>query len=625
MGRAFRPLPQSSISGRVRSFRLWAVASVLNDAIGVPSRAVRTFAEWVRGVGTCVSDLLQKPATWAIATATLLSTQPASAQTATFLLDRAQLSGAPDDGFMVYRPYQGEETRVYVNGALGFSLNPLRDDNLQEDLRVEGGAPITGQFPVYLSAGLQLQGIIGLNLHIPFTPVQITGATPPPDVGVGITDENAAMNDIRFDGRLMAYESNNRRFRAGMFGAFSIATGSETGFGGDRGATAMLAANAEYDFKSFLLAGHVGPHFRPARGLGVESDLYVGSELRYAVGAYVPLRDNRLRLGAELWGSTGVEELAGESTFFKERNTTIEWLAQARFLVSRDKRTFVNAGGGTRLSNGYGAADLRLLASIGRWWGFQDKEPPAPPPRVRVVPRSDHHAADSDGDGYPDDIDACPDVKEDGKKPNPTDGCPAPADADGDGIPDAKDKCPNEPEDFDGIQDKDGCPEKDADSDAVLDVVDKCPMEPGPPNKDAEKNGCPTLTKVSSDGTVSLMQPIQFQTGLATILPVSFPILDEVVTLMKARGDMKVAVEGHTDSKGAHDYNVKLSDQRAAAVRRYLEGKGIAPSRLTSKGFGPDKPVASNDTDEGRAKNRRVDFVIEGGAAAAQTEDAAWE
>jgi outer membrane protein OmpA-like peptidoglycan-associated protein len=241
------------------------------------------------------------------------------------------------------------------------------------------------------------------------------------------------------------------------------------------------------------------------------------------------------------------------------------------------------------------------------------------------VPRADHHSLDSDGDGYPDDIDECPDIKEDGKKPKPTDGCPAPADADGDGIPDAKDKCPNDPEDFDGIQDKDGCPETDADSDAVLDVVDKCPLEPGPPNKDAAKNGCPTLTKVSSDGTVSLLQPIQFQTGLATILPVSFPILDEVVTLMKARKEMKITVEGHTDSKGAHDYNVKLSDQRAGSVRRYLEGKGIAGSRLTSKGFGPDRPVASNDTDEGRAKNRRVDFVIEGGAAAAQTEDAAWE
>lgn len=579
----------------------------------------------MRGLGACVSDLMQKPAIWAFAFATLFSAEPAAAQTSTFLLDRAQLSGAPDDGFMVYRPYQGEESRAYVSGALGFSLNPLRDGHLQDDLRVEGGAPISGQFPVYLSGGLQLEGIIGFNLHIPFTPVQVTGTAPPADVAVGITDDSGAMNDVRFDARLMAYESNDRRLRAGVFGAFTIATGTETGFGGDRAATALAAANVEYDFKSFLLAAHMGPHFRPSRGLAVESDLFVGSELRYAVGAYVPLRDNRLRLGVELWGSTGLVKLAGESTFFRERNTTIEWLAQGRFLVSKDKRTYVNAGGGTRLSNGYGSADIRLLGSIGRYWGFADKEPPSPPPQVRVVPRADHHALDSDGDGYPDDIDECPDIKEDGKQPNPSDGCPAAADADGDGIPDSKDKCPNDPEDFDGVQDKDGCPEDDADKDGVLDLTDKCPLEPGPPNKDLEKNGCPTLTKVSSDGTVSLLQPIQFQTGLATILPVSFPILDEVVTLMKARSEMKIAVEGHTDSMGARDYNVKLSDQRAGAVRRYLEGKGIASSRVTSKGFGPDRPVASNDTEEGRAKNRRVDFVIEGGAAAAQTEDAAWE
>ncbi len=595
--------------------------------MGVPSCAVSTLRKWMSGVGTKgTAGWIRKPATWGVALATLLAAENASAQTATFLLDRAQLSGAPDDGFMVYRPYQGEESRVYVNGALGFAMNPLRDSHLQEGLRQEGGAPITGQFPVYLSAGLQLQGIIGMNLHVPFTPAQITGSAPPPDVAIGVTDEHAAMNDVRLDGRIMVYESDDRRFRAGLVGAFSIATGTETGFGGDRGATAMAFANAEYDFKSFLLAGHIGPHFRPERGLAAGSDLYVGSELRYAFGAYVPLRDNRVRLGAELWGSTGVVELAGESTFFKERNTTIEWLAQARFLVSKDKRTFFNAGGGTRLSNGYGSADIRLLASIGRWWGFADEEPPSPPPRVHVVDRADHHALDSDGDGYPDDIDECPDVKEDGKKPNPTDGCPAPADADGDGIPDAKDKCPNEPEDFDKIQDKDGCPETDADSDAVLDVVDKCPLEPGPANKDPEKNGCPTLTKLSSDGTVQLLQPIQFATGLATILPVSYPILDEVVTLMKARGEMKIDIEGHTDSRGKHDYNVKLSDQRAGAVRRYLEGKGIDASRLTSKGFGPDRPVASNDTEEGRAKNRRVDFVIKGGAAAAGGgEDDTWE
>lgn len=552
----------------------------------------------------------------------LFSALPAAAQARTFALDRAQVSGAPDDGFMVHRPYLGEETRFYVNGALGFALNPLRDDHLQDDLRLEGGAPMSAQFPVYLSAGLQLQGIVGLAVHIPFTPLQLPGASAQ-SVGVnGLTNYYGAMNDIRFDGRIKVFESNSRKTRVGLLGSFTIPTGREVGFGGDREATAMAAASAEHDFGPFYLTGHVGPHFRPSRSLGGETDLYVSSELRYAIGAFVPLRDDKLRLGVEFWGSTGLVEQNDESTFFNGRNTTVEWLAQARFLVSKDKRTFVNAGGGTRLSNGYGSADVRGLVSIGRWWGFKDLEPPAPPPKVRVVDRADFYANDRDGDGYPDDIDECPDIKEDGKKPKPSDGCPAAADADGDGIPDSKDKCPNDPEDIDGIQDKDGCPEKDADSDAVLDVEDKCPLEPGPPNKDKEKNGCPTLTKVTADGKVSLLQPIQFDYNRATIKPVSFPILQEVVTLMKARPKMKLQIQGHTDNQGSRDYNVNLSKQRAASVKNYLVGQGIDKSRLTSEGYGPDKPIDTNDTAEGKAKNRRVDFVIEEGN---EKQDEAWE
>lgn len=585
--------------------------------------AVRTLRVWGDGVGAkWRASTMRKMLSWALGFGVFAGTLPAAAQARTFTLDRAQVSGAPDDGFMVHRPYLGEETRFYVNAALGFALNPLRDEHLQEDLQLEGGAPMSAQFPLYLSAGLQIEGIVGLALHVPFTPLQIPGGSAQ-SIGVnGLTDYYGAMNDVRFDGRIKIFESDSRKTRLGILGAFTIPTGREVGFGGDREATLLAALSGEHDFGPFYLTGHMGPHFRPSRSLGGQSDLYVSSELRYAFGAFLPLRDEKVRLGVELWGSTGLVKQNGESTFFKGRNTTVEWLAQARFLVSKDERTYFNFGGGTRLSNGYGSADVRGLVSIGRWWGFKDEEPPAPPPKVRVVDRADFYDPDSDGDGYPDSIDACPDVKEDGKKPDPTDGCPAPADADGDGIPDSKDKCPNEPEDFDGVQDKDGCPEEDADKDKVPDKVDKCPLEPGPPNKDAEKNGCPTLTKVTGDGKVSLLQPIQFDYNKATIKPVSFPILQEVATLLKARAAMKLDIQGHTDSKGSRDYNVNLSRQRAASVMNYLVGQGIDRSRLSSEGYGPDKPIDTNDTEEGRAKNRRVDFVIKEGDEA---EDEAWE
>ena len=105
------------------------------------------------------------------------------------------------------------------------------------------------------------------------------------------------------------------------------------------------------------------------------------------------------------------------------------------------------------------------------------------------------------------------------------------------------------------------------------------------------------------------MQPIEFETGKAVIKPGSFPILDEVVTLMKARGSIRMGVYGHTDSRGIAANNLSLSGDRAAAVLGYLVSHGITKSRLESQGFGQTKPIADNATDAGRALNRRVELV----------------
>ncbi|MGC4067888.1 MAG: OmpA family protein [Polyangiaceae bacterium] len=135
-------------------------------------------------------------------------------------------------------------------------------------------------------------------------------------------------------------------------------------------------------------------------------------------------------------------------------------------------------------------------------------------------------------------------------------------------------------------------------------------MNPGLESKIAEKNGCPSLTRFNDDGEIQLLEPIQFDTGKATIKAVSFPILDEVVALMKARKDLKVGVYGHTDSVGSDANNLKLSKDRAAACMKYLVDHGIAGSRLQSEGFGESKPITTNDTAEGRAKNRRTEFKV---------------
>ena len=91
---------------------------------------------------------------------------------------------------------------------------------------------------------------------------------------------------------------------------------------------------------------------------------------------------------------------------------------------------------------------------------------------------------------------------------------------------------------------------------------------------------------------------------------VSFPLLDEVVGVMTDAPDIRIAVHGHTDSRGSAAYNKELSLKRARSVAKYLTDKGVAPGRLEAQGFGPEKPLAPNDTDEGRARNRRVEFKI---------------
>jgi outer membrane protein OmpA-like peptidoglycan-associated protein len=115
------------------------------------------------------------------------------------------------------------------------------------------------------------------------------------------------------------------------------------------------------------------------------------------------------------------------------------------------------------------------------------------------------------------------------------------------------------------------------------------------------------LDTLNKDGHVAVN--ILFDTGKATIKPESQPLIDQIVDMMKANGDLKIRVEGHTDNVGNPLSNMGLSEGRAKAVVNALTAAGIAPDRLTSAGFGQDKPVADNGAEEGRAKNRRVELV----------------
>lgn len=201
---------------------------------------------------------------------------------------------------------------------------------------------------------------------------------------------------------------------------------------------------------------------------------------------------------------------------------------------------------------------------------------------------------DTDGDGVPDHLDKCPEV------PGEFDGCP---DSDGDGVPDHLDECPNEA----GPKENKGCPWPDSDGDGVPDHLDECPDLPGT----IENKGCPEVTEEVQKELNEFAKVLNFETGKARITDYSKNILDtKVIPKLNEYPNAKFIVEGHTDSTGGRELNLRLSKERAAAVKDYLIENGISKSRLSSEGYGPDKPVADNKTEAGRKQNRRVEINL---------------
>lgn len=264
--------------------------------------------------------------------------------------------------------------------------------------------------------------------------------------------------------------------------------------------------------------------------------------------------------------------------------------------------------------------------------GFVEMAKPKPKPAP----------GDRDGDGYLDPEDACPDEPENFNGFKDEDGCPDDPDTDGDGIPDSVDSCVLEPEDKDNYLDEDGCPELDNDLDTILDATDKCPNDPedpdgyededGCPDPDNDKDtvpdikdqcpneigsstqeplGCPTKPAlvVVTDCEVKITQQIHFEYNKAKIRKESFPVLDAVVEVLGKNPDIKIEVQGHTDNRGSAKYNKNLSDKRAGSVMKYLVSHGVSASRLDSHGYGFERPLVPNTSDQNRALNRRVQFV----------------
>lgn len=239
---------------------------------------------------------------------------------------------------------------------------------------------------------------------------------------------------------------------------------------------------------------------------------------------------------------------------------------------------------------------------LGFVYTLSDKEIEKPEEVIKEEVREE--LLDTDGDGIPDIYDLCPNT------PGLAEfmGCP---DTDGDGVPDHLDQCPNVP----GPADNFGCPWPEEDE-VPVEVEEEEVVEE--PIEEEEEEEVEQVTEDRESDVPSeiqevldvAMHAVKFDLGRATLKPESFEILNQIAGIMKEHAKYNLRISGHTDNVGSESNNQRLSEQRARSCYEYLASRGVSPSRMSFIGYGESRPLNSNDTAQGRANNRRVEFNL---------------
>jgi outer membrane protein OmpA-like peptidoglycan-associated protein len=408
-----------------------------------------------------------------------------------------------------------------------------------------------------------------------------------------------ALGDLRLAAHYRVLGEVGEAIRVAVGVVAHAPTGDDAAYAGAsdwRGAPQALAAG---DLGHWAWAASASVPLASGRTFG---GLGLGNELVATGAAGYRFVDGKLLVGPEVRVVTSLE---GE--LFARRTSTYEPMLGAHYDVAEGWR--LHAGAGTGIGDGLGSPSWRGSFAV-QWAPIApapDAPPPPPPP------------ADRDQDGILDDVDACPDVPGVASDDKSKHGCPLPpppADRDQDGIIDDLDACPDVPGVASEDKSKHGCPlpppppppPADTDGDGITDDLDACPKEPGPKNADAKKNGCPVGALVAGE---LVLDNVRFKTDSDVILKQSDDTLNKVLaTINKLPVEQRFRIEGHTDNRGAAKHNLDLSARRAKSVVAWFGKKGIDAKRFESKGFGQTKPVDTNDTDEGRQHNRRVEIHL---------------
>ncbi|MEZ4220125.1 MAG: OmpA family protein [Polyangiaceae bacterium] len=566
-----------------------------------------------------------------VALTTFGLTAEAAAQSEGFALNRFDPSERGSDWFSA----ESLDLRGHMRPALGavfdYGYKPLVYYDRATD--EEQLALVKHQLFAHLGGSLVLWERLRLGLNVPVVLVNDGGT-----LVVGGTrvspDEGAGIGDVRVGADVRILGEYRKAFSLAAGLQLHLPTGKQEAFTGDGKVRVVPRLLAAGDIGPLAYAARASFNYR-AQQDDFDGEAF-GSEVGFGAALGVRLVDDKLLLGPELYGSTVVSD--GGNGAFDRKTTPVEVVLGGHYNVADDWRVGLGAGPG--LSRGYGSPQVRVLASIEWFPKVEEAKPEGPkdtdgdgiydqddacvtvPGVATEDPKTNGcpPPSDRDGDGILDEVDACPDVKGVATEDPKTNGCPPPNDRDGDGILDEVDACPDEK----GVATEDpktnGCPPpKDTDADGIVDPEDACPDLAGPPNEDPKKHGCPKAKVVGSK--IEILERVEFDTNKATIRKESDPVLNAVLDILKRYpGIKKVSVEGHTDNRGGAGYNMNLSRRRAASVVKWLVDNGIDKGRLTSQGFGQTKPIDTNDTQEGRQNNRRVEFNITEGEARTETE-----
>ncbi len=570
-------------------------------------------------------------------------------QTQQIDLPKFNPSVAGDRFFGVPSPYAAGEVTFHAQALLDYAREPLvlvREGN-EEDL----GAVVSDQMFVHIGLNFSIIDRFSINADMPFAVLSQGDA--PNAGGIAFNQPSgAAVGDLRLGLRVRLVGDYHDAFQLGAGGYVWVPTGADDSYVSDgsvRGQPQLLMGGRADRFIWSMMAG---PSFRKASTQGI---IELGHEMNWGGGVGVLLLEERsLQLGVETYGGVNIENP-------DSRSTNAEVLGGVKWrLAPWADMLELGLAGGPGLTTGIGTPAGRVVFNFAY-------TPNIPPPRndrdgdkitdevdacpdTPGVPSEDpkKHGCplpandpDRDKDGILNEKDACPDVPGVPNADPKKNGCPE-KDADGDGILDDVDACPTEPgvpsddpkkhgcplrdKDGDGVTDDvDACPDiagvktddpktngcpPDTDGDGFRDPDDACPKEKGVDDPDPSKRGCPKLVRVT-DKEIVILEQVQFDFGKSTIKRESDPLLDSVAQVLKEHPEiLKIEVQGHTDNKGSKQLNSKLSDDRAKAVKDALIKRGVDAGRLVSKGYGPDKPIADNAKEDGRAKNRRVQFIV---------------